>query len=227
MNNRTLIELNDVYFSYSRCDEILKGINFKLNKGDYSAILGTSGSGKSTLLSLLGLINKPSRGRCLILGQDMSELTDESIAKLKTYEIGFIYQNFNLLNHLSVLDNVTLPLTYNSSVTRKKYKEKALEALHVVSMQSYATRTPTELSGGQQQRVAIARALVNNPSILFADEPTGNLDSKNSDSIYELFERLNCSGKTICLITHDKSHASLAKCSYHISDGMISNKYEN
>lgn len=221
MSDTHLLALDQVSFSYNAQETILKQVDFTLDKGDYTAVVGTSGSGKSTLLSILGLLNQPTQGRYLVMGHDSAQLTNESIAQLKTYEIGFIYQNFNLLNHMKVMDNVALPLTYNKYVNRKQYQEKVVDALSIVGMESFLNRYPNELSGGQQQRIAIARALVNNPSVLLADEPTGNLDSKNSEIIYDLFARLNDAGKTICLITHDQAHAQLANTLWHINDGVI------
>ncbi len=218
-----LISLEGVSYSYSESSEkVLDNVDFTLYKNDYAAILGTSGSGKSTLLSLLGLINQPTAGTCSILGNDVRSLTDESISNLKTYEFGYIYQNFNLLNAFTVFDNVAMPLNYNKHVHRKDYAEKVDYALKTVGMEQFCNRYPTQLSGGQQQRVAIARALVNSPSILFADEPTGNLDSKNSNIIYDLFNELHAQNKTICLITHDKNHAKRANSIWQIVDGKVS-----
>lgn len=218
----SLLSFVNVGFRYqkSQC-EILKGLNFSINQGDYIAIVGTSGSGKSTLLSLLGLLNQPSSGVFKILGVDTANLTLDSVAQLKNNEIGFVFQNFNLLNHMTVFDNVALPLTYNRAVKRKMYQEKVHQALMQVGMLDFAKRKPTQLSGGQQQRVAIARALVNDPSLILADEPTGNLDSENSALIFALLAEFNQQGKTICLITHDLSYAKQAKQQWQIQDGCL------
>ncbi|TMP56568.1 ABC transporter ATP-binding protein [Pseudoalteromonas sp. S1612] len=218
-----LIEFNNVFYQYPNTKvNTLKSINFKINSGDYIAISGTSGSGKSTLLSILGLLNLPSEGQYTILGTNTAELTPDAIATIKNREFGFIFQNFNLLNHLSVFDNVALPLSYNKSVSRHDYQKKVETALNKVNMLEFINTKPNQLSGGQQQRVAIARALINEPSIILADEPTGNLDSNNSDKIYQLLNKLNHEGKTICLITHDENHAKTAKTRMYIQDGNLS-----
>ena len=218
-----LIEFNNVFYQYPTTKvNTLKSINFKINSGDYIAISGTSGSGKSTLLSILGLLNLPSEGQYTILGTNTAELTPDAIATIKNREFGFIFQNFNLLNHLSVFDNVALPLSYNKSVSRNDYQKKVETALNKVNMLEFINTKPNQLSGGQQQRVAIARALINEPSIILADEPTGNLDSNNSDKIYQLLNKLNHEGKTICLITHDENHAKTAKTRMYIQDGNLS-----
>lgn len=218
-----LIEFNNVFYQYPNTKvNTLKSINFKINSGDYIAISGTSGSGKSTLLSILGLLNLPSEGQYTILGTNTAELTPDAIATIKNREFGFIFQNFNLLNHLRVFDNVALPLSYNKSVSRNDYQKKVETALNKVNMLEFINTKPNQLSGGQQQRVAIARALINEPSIILADEPTGNLDSNNSDKIYQLLNKLNHEGKTICLITHDENHAKTAKTRMYIQDGNLS-----
>lgn len=209
---KPLIVFENVSFKYaSNTKNTLEGVSFTVDKGDYIAITGTSGSGKSTLLSILGLMNKPSNGNYLISDINTQDLTNDSIATVKNREIGFVFQNFNLLSHLTIFDNVALPLTYNSSVKRSEYKTKVQEALKRVSMEDFLNKKPNQLSGGQQQRVAIARALINEPSIILADEPTGNLDSSNSQLVYELLEQLNEQGNTICLITHDENYAKHAK----------------
>jgi putative ABC transport system ATP-binding protein len=218
-----LISIENISFQYKPSTEyVLSNINMSIYKGDYIAIVGTSGSGKSTLLSILGLLNIPSNGVYSILGVDTQNLTSQAIAEIKNNEIGFIFQNFNLLTQLNVFDNVSLPLVYNKKTKRRDYSEKVLSALCKVGMENYIHRYPEELSGGQQQRVAIARALVNNPSVILADEPTGNLDSVNSKQVYDLLEQLNQDGKTICLITHDMDYAKNAKTLLTINDGNLS-----
>ncbi|CAM3992644.1 MULTISPECIES: ABC transporter ATP-binding protein [Pseudoalteromonas] len=220
--SKSLIVLENVSFKYSgNTKNTLEDVNFIVNKGDYIAITGTSGSGKSTLLSILGLMNKPSNGNYLISGINTQELTNDSIATVKNREVGFVFQNFNLLSHLTVFDNVALPLTYNNTVKRSEYKTKVKEALKRVAMEDFLNKKPNQLSGGQQQRVAIARALINQPSIILADEPTGNLDSDNSQLVYELLEQLNEQGNTICLITHDENYAKNAKCRFRMHDGKL------
>lgn len=219
---KPLIAFENVSFKYaSNTKNTLEDVNFTVNKGDYVAITGTSGSGKSTLLSILGLMNKPSNGNYLISDINTQDLTNDSIATVKNREIGFVFQNFNLLSHLTIFDNVALPLTYNSSVKRSEYKAKVQEALKRVSMEEFLNKKPNQLSGGQQQRVAIARALINQPSIILADEPTGNLDSNNSQLVYELLEQLNEQGNTICLITHDETYAKYAKRRLRMHDGKL------
>ncbi|GHE76773.1 ABC transporter ATP-binding protein [Thalassotalea profundi] len=220
--NAKLITVNNLSFRYPKAEnDTLKGVSFEVNKGDYIAIVGTSGSGKSTLLSILGLLNKPTTGSYQILGTNTTKLTNNSLSLLKNNEIGFIFQNFNLLSQLTVYDNVALPLTYNPLIKRGDYKEKVYKALAYVNMEDYGKRLPEQLSGGQQQRIAIARALVNEPSLILADEPTGNLDSSNSQQVFELLGRLNNDGNTICLITHDMEYAKKAQQQWIMSDGQL------
>lgn len=225
--NVPMISMDNLYFRYPDTEiNVLNDINLTINEGDYIAIVGTSGSGKSTFLSILGLLNKPSKGDFLIAGTNVLNLTNKSLSLLKTHEIGFIFQNFNLLSHLSILQNVALPLCYNAEVKRSEYRGKVIDALDEVNMSEYIDRKPDQLSGGQQQRIAIARALVNNPSLILADEPTGNLDTKNSQQVFDLLAKLNKAGKTICLITHDIQYASKAKRLWHIEDGRLLNQHQ-
>jgi putative ABC transport system ATP-binding protein len=220
--SQTLIRLESLCYQYPKAQtQSLTNINLSIEAGEYLAILGTSGSGKSTLLSTLGLINKPSTGEYFLLDTATSSLTDKSVALLKNREIGFIFQNFNLLSHMSVFDNVALPLSYNTEVSRKDYKQQVEHALSLVNMQEFGSRRPDQLSGGQQQRVAIARALINSPSLILADEPTGNLDSKTSDQVFSVLDDLHTTGKTICLITHDVEYAQRAKRRLHMVDGSL------
>ncbi|WP_032097070.1 MULTISPECIES: ABC transporter ATP-binding protein [unclassified Alteromonas] len=217
-----LIQFKSLDFVYPHSTvPALSGVNMTISEGDYVAIVGTSGSGKSTLLSILGLINEPTSGKYLLLDTNVTDLTQQSVAKLKNAEIGLIFQNFNLLGHLTVYQNVCLPLTYNASVSRKEYREKVVSVLKLVGMEDYLKRYPRELSGGQQQRIAIARAMVNDPSLILADEPTGNLDTSNAEIIFDILESLNKAGKTICLITHDIQFAKRAKVQYTIQDGKL------
>jgi putative ABC transport system ATP-binding protein len=220
--SQTLIRLESLCYQYPKAQtQSLTNINLSIEAGEYLAILGTSGSGKSTLLSTLGLINKPSTGEYFLLDTATSSLTNKSVALLKNREIGFIFQNFNLLSHMSVFDNVALPLSYNTEVSRKDYKQHVEHALSLVNMQEFSSRRPDQLSGGQQQRVAIARALINSPSLILADEPTGNLDSKTSDQVFSVIDDLHATGKTICLITHDVEYAQRAKRRLHMVDGSL------
>lgn len=217
-----LMRFSGVSYQYENSDSFaIKHIDFAIEEGDYIAIVGTSGSGKSTLMSMMGLINKPSSGKQFLFNTDVTEITESSIAKIKNSEIGLIFQNFNLLGHLSVFHNVCIPLNYDPSVRRRDYRERVMTALSKVNMQDYIDRYPNQLSGGQQQRVAIARAIVNEPSLILADEPTGNLDSQNALDVFAILEKLNQSGCTICLITHDAEYSSKARRQIHIKDGQI------
>ena len=222
-----MISIENLCFRYPNTEtNVLNDISLTIDEGDYIAIVGTSGSGKSTFLSILGLLNKPSTGDYLIAGKNILNLTNKSLSLLKTHEIGFIFQNYNLLSHLSIFHNVALPLNYNSEVKRAEYRGKVIDALEKVNMSEYIDRKPDQLSGGQQQRIAIARALVNNPSLILADEPTGNLDTKNSQKVYDLLAKLNKAGNTICLITHEIHYASKAKKLWHIEDGRLLNQHQ-
>ena len=213
--------MESVSYSYANSKvEVLKQINFEIFEGDYISIIGKSGSGKSTLLSILGLLNFPESGKYTLFGSEVHNLTKGSIAKLKNRAMGFVFQNFNIINRLSIFDNVCLPLIY-SDIPRSKYRERVECALNEVGMLDYIDRYPSQLSGGQLQRVAIARATVNRPAIIFADEPTGNLDSHNSKQIFKLLDELNQRGTTICLITHDESFAQQAKRQWKMSDGKL------
>ncbi|WP_233998377.1 ABC transporter ATP-binding protein [Pseudoalteromonas sp. T1lg48] len=217
-----LIELKNVCFSYTKSKQkALENINITIQSGEYVAIVGKSGSGKSTLMSILGLLQQPTSGKYLLLGRDTTNLTNKSLSKVKNREIGFIFQNFNLLNRLNVFDNVALPLNYNDEIKRADYRQYVMEALNFVGIAELHNRLPSELSGGQQQRVAIARALINQPSIILADEPTGNLDSYNSELVFNILQKLNEQGRTICVITHDQQHAALAHRQIPIKDGQI------
>ncbi len=221
----SLMQINNLNYCFPKAaTNTLKNITMSINKGEYLSIVGTSGSGKSTLLSILGLINQPSSGEYLILGRNTTNLTNKSISLIKNNEIGFIFQNFNLLNQFSVYDNVALPLSYNPAIKRNEYKEKVISALSLVNMSNFQDRMPGQLSGGQQQRIAIARALVNSPSIILADEPTGNLDSENSRQVFELIKKLNKTGITICLITHDINYAEQADTVFEMQDGELTAK---
>ena len=220
-----IIRLEKVSYCYpNETTAVLRDISFSIEEGDYLSIVGTSGSGKSTLLSIMGMINKPTKGTYYLHGTDVQDITEASIARLKNQEIGLIFQNFNLLAHLTVYQNVCLPLTYNTTVQRKQYRNKVLQALKEVDMESFIDRFPNQLSGGQQQRVAIARAIVNQPSLILADEPTGYLDSNNSEIIFNILEQLNVGGCTVCVITHDMNYANKAEKQLVIKDGQIETK---
>ena len=198
----------------------LQGINLSVEKGEFMAIMGPSGSGKTTLMNIIGCLDTPSSGSYELNGTSVSSLEDDELANIRNKEIGFVFQSFNLLAKNSTLDNVMLPLKY-AGFNKNEAILKAKEVIERVGLIDRLDHTPAELSGGQQQRVAIARALVNNPSIIFADEPTGNLDSKTGDEVMGLFKELNSNGQTIILITHEDSIAQQSNRVITIMDGLI------
>ena len=198
----------------------LKGVNFSINKGEFISIMGPSGSGKTTLMNIIGCLDSPTNGSYQLNGQIVSELDEDMLAKIRNQEIGFVFQSFYLLAKNSALNNVMLPLKY-AGVKESEAKKRALDVLKKVGLSNRVTHSPSELSGGQQQRVAIARALVNNPSIIFADEPTGNLDSQTGDDVMNLFKELNGQGQTIILVTHEEDIARQSKRIIKIRDGLI------
>jgi putative ABC transport system ATP-binding protein len=198
----------------------LRGVSIQIEKGEYVAIMGPSGSGKSTLMNILGCLDTPSKGTYLLNGKEVSTMNDNELARIRNEEIGFVFQTFNLLPRATALHNVELPLVY-AGVSSKVRLERAKQALDKVELSQRMSHKPNELSGGQRQRVAIARALVNNPSILLADEPTGNLDSKTGVEIMALFERLHAAGNTIVLVTHEADIAAHAHRVITIRDGQV------
>ncbi len=218
-----LIETHDLWKSYTMGMEqihALSGVSLSIERGEYVAIMGPSGSGKSTLMNLIGCLDTPSRGSYLLNGKQVSQMNDDELARIRNEEIGFVFQTFNLLPRATALHNVELPLVYAGVPAAERLK-RARAALERVELGDRVTHRPNQLSGGQRQRVAIARALVNNPSILLADEPTGNLDSKTGEEIMALFERLHNAGNTIVLVTHEADIAAHAHRVLHIRDGKI------
>jgi putative ABC transport system ATP-binding protein len=200
--------------------DALRGVSVEVASGHHTAVMGPSGSGKSTLLSILGLLDTPTSGRYRLNGQPVEELNLAERARVRNREIGFIFQSFNLIGDLSVYENVELPLTYRGMASSER-KERVIAALERVGMAHRAKHLPSQLSGGQQQRVAVARAVAGAPSILLADEPTGNLDSKNGESVMELMRELHAEGATICMVTHDPRYALHADRSVHLFDGRV------
>jgi putative ABC transport system ATP-binding protein len=218
-----LIETRNLWKTYVMGSEeihALRGVSIEIERGEYVAIMGPSGSGKSTLMNLIGCLDTPSQGTYLLNGKEVSLMNDNELARIRNEEIGFVFQTFNLLPRATALHNVELPLVY-AGVPSRERQERAKGALDKVELTSRMTHRPNELSGGQRQRVAIARALVNNPSILLADEPTGNLDSKTGAEIMALFARLHQAGNTIVLVTHEADVASFAHRTVHIRDGQV------
>lgn len=218
-----LIELRDIVKDYQLGLDIvhaLRGIDLSVDRNEYVAIMGPSGSGKSTLMNLIGCLDTPTSGTYLLNGVDVSQMDDDRLAEIRNKEIGFVFQNFNLLPRASALHNVELPLIYNGTSASKR-RELAEEALIKVGLKDRMGHRPNELSGGQRQRVAIARALVNNPSIILADEPTGNLDTRTGDEIMELFEALHDAGHTIILVTHEEYIAEHSDRIIRLRDGKI------
>jgi putative ABC transport system ATP-binding protein len=218
-----LIETVDLWKTYVMGSEeihALRGVSIQIDRGEYVAIMGPSGSGKSTLMNLIGCLDTPSKGSYLLNGKQVSQMNDNELARIRNEEIGFVFQTFNLLPRATALRNVELPLVY-AGMRGKDREQRAKEALEKVELTSRMNHRPNELSGGQRQRVAIARALVNNPSILLADEPTGNLDSKTGLEIMAVFERLHKAGNTIVLVTHEADVAAFAYRTIQIRDGQV------
>ena len=218
-----VIEVNNItkhYLLGTQKVEALRGVTFGIRQGEFIAIMGPSGSGKSTLMNIIGCLDSPTNGTYHLNNKEVSTLEGDELAGIRNREIGFVFQNFHLLARNSALDNVMLPLKY-AGFNRDDQLKKARETLSKVGLESRMNHKPSELSGGQQQRVAIARALVNNPSILFADEPTGNLDSQTGHDVMQLFHNLHQQGQTIILITHENEIAAEAQRVIYIKDGLI------
>ena len=226
---QTIIQTNDISRNYRMGGETihaLRSVTITIQKGEYVAFMGPSGSGKSTLMNIVGCLDTPSGGQYILNNKDVSNMTDNELAEVRNKEIGFVFQTFNLLPRSSALENVALPLVY-AGYKKSDREEMAMAALKSVGLGDRAKHKPNELSGGQRQRVAIARALINNPSIILADEPTGNLDSKTSYEIMELFEALYEKGNTIIMVTHEEDIAKYAHRIVRLRDGLIESDVEN
>ncbi len=220
---KTIIKISDIKRSFLLGTEeiqVLKGINLEIEKGDYVALMGPSGSGKSTLMNILGCLDTPTSGTYILNNKDVSKLTDNQLAEIRNKEIGFVFQTFNLLPRTTAIDNVALPMIY-AGKSKNERTQRAEKVLSQVGLQDRMDHHPNQLSGGQRQRVAVARALVNNPSIILADEPTGNLDTKTSIEIMALFDQIHKKGNTIILVTHEEDIAAHAHRIIRLRDGVI------
>jgi putative ABC transport system ATP-binding protein len=220
---KPIIHLDNIqknYYMGNQAITVLKGISLNIFKNEYVALMGPSGSGKSTLMNILGCLDSPTGGTYVLNGKDVSKMPDDDLAEVRNTEIGFVFQQFNLLPRLSAVENVALPLIY-AGISKKERMERALEALNKVGLAERSHHKSNELSGGQIQRVAIARALVNNPSLLLADEPTGNLDSKTSVEVMEIFGKIQQAGNTVVLVTHEEDIAKYAHRIVRLRDGLI------
>ncbi len=224
MENEIIIDIRDLHRNFKVGSEIvhaLNGVSFSIREGEFVSIMGTSGSGKSTLLNILGCLDTPSSGDYILSGTSINSLNKNQLSTLRNRKIGFVFQNYNLLARTTALDNVQLPLMYNSTVSAKDRKERAIAALEAVKLSDRMDHMPNQLSGGQQQRVAIARALVNDPVIILADEATGNLDTRTSYEIMTLFQELHSKGKTIAFVTHEPDIATFTTRTIKLRDGQI------
>ena len=227
MNN--IIHLEQIcksYFMGKNELEVLKGITLEINRNEYVAMMGPSGSGKSTLMNILGCLDSPTSGRYVLNGKDVSQMKDNDLAEVRNREIGFVFQQFNLLPRLTALENVALPLVY-AGMSKRQRNEKAMHVLEMVNLTDRSHHKPNELSGGQCQRVAIARALVNDPSLILADEPTGNLDTRTSYEIMEIFDDLYKQGNTIVTVTHEEDIAHYARRIVRLRDGAVESDRKN
>lgn len=229
MNKEKIIELREIKKFYKvglQTVKALQSINLDIYKNEYVALMGASGSGKSTLMNILGCLDTPTEGSYILNGMDVSKLDDNALAEIRNKEIGFVFQTFNLMPRSTALDNVILPMIY-AGYSKKERTEKALKALEQVQLSDRVEHKPNELSGGQRQRVAVARALVNNPSIILADEPTGNLDSKTSIEIMTLFEQIHKAGNTVIVVTHEEDIANHAHRIIRLRDGLVESDAPN
>ncbi|NTS42814.1 ABC transporter ATP-binding protein [Flavisolibacter sp. BT320] len=218
-----VIHLQDIYKNYYLGNvviEVLKGISLSIQRGEYVALMGPSGSGKSTLMNIIGCLDTPTSGTYTLNGQAVSGMSDDNLADVRNREIGFVFQQFHLLPRLTALENVALPLVY-AGVPKKQRNARAAEVVGKVNLSDRSHHKPSELSGGQNQRVAIARALINNPSLILADEPTGNLDSKTSGEIMAIFDQIHAAGNTVILVTHEEDIAAHAHRIIRLKDGLV------
>lgn len=218
-----VIDIQDIKRNFKLGTEevkVLKGVNLQIERGDYVALMGPSGSGKSTLMNILGCLDTPTSGHFLLNGKDVSKLKDDDLAEIRNKDIGFVFQTFNLMPRTTALDNVALPMVYGGT-PKKERETRALEVLNQVGLGDRTDHHPNQLSGGQRQRVAVARALVNRPSIILADEPTGNLDTKTSLEIMALFDEIHANGNTVILVTHEEDIAEYAHRIIRLRDGVV------
>lgn len=223
INQKPVIEVKDIHKTYHLGDiqvHALRGVTLKIDNGDFVSIMGASGSGKSTFMNIIGCLDKPTTGEYYLDSNQVSSMESDELAEIRNLKIGFVFQSFNLLARTSAIENVELPMIYNNTDAKKR-KELAMEAIQKVGLNGREHHMPSQLSGGQQQRVAIARAIVNNPSIILADEPTGNLDSQTSLEIMGIFKDLNKQGKTIIMITHEHDIAENAERIITFKDGLV------
>src|SRR5919197_1274094 len=220
---RAVIRLEGIHKTYAMGDvevHALRGVSLTIREGEFVAIMGTSGSGKSTTMNIIGCLDRPTRGTYTLDGQDVSELSKDERADIRNRKIGFVFQGFNLLSRTSALENVEMPMLY-AGVDAAERRRRAIAALHSVGLAGREQNHPNQLSGGQQQRVAIARALVNDPALILADEPTGNLDSRTSIEVMEIFQEINAGGTTVLVVTHEPEAASVADRVLHLGDGRL------
>jgi putative ABC transport system ATP-binding protein len=222
-----VIDLYKNYYLGSVTVEVLKGLNLSFDEGDFVALMGPSGSGKSTLLNLLGCLDRPTRGQYILDGRDVSTLSDNALSEIRSKYLGFIFQSYNLLPQYTVIENIEVPLLYQGIRLNEKTRKRCIELAEMVGLGDRLDHRPMQLSGGQQQRVAIARSLVNDPHVILADEPTGNLDSKTSDEIMRMLRRLNDNGKTIIMVTHENDIAQWARRIIRLRDGRVESDVRN
>ena len=216
-----LEKINKIYNTGKVKVHVLKDISLEIEKGSYISIVGSSGSGKTTLMNIIGCLDRATSGKYFFQGRDITTLSDKELSHIRNKKIGFVFQSFNLLSNYNLLENILMPTIYNKDISKKEAKKRATELIELIGLSDRIKHKPNELSGGQQQRVAIARALINKPEIILADEPTGNLDSKNSEDILDFFEQLNKKGVTLIIVTHEKFIAQKAQIKVNIKDGKI------